>query len=58
MSFFNIFCDFQGVEDEDRQWNEKADDEDEFDIPYSFVANKLIPENNSDDITLPSTVSH
>ncbi|VVC43556.1 Hypothetical protein CINCED_3A010011 [Cinara cedri] len=43
------------IDDEDRQWNDKPDEEDDFDIPYSFVPNKQILSENNSDITLPST---
>lgn len=56
-SLFNNFYGFQGIEDEDRQWNEKPDDEEEFDMPYSFVSNKKLVLKSNRDITLPSTVS-
>lgn len=55
--YITCFC-LQSVEDEDRHWNEKPDDEDEFDnMPYSFVPNKQILSGNDKDITLPLVVS-
>ncbi|XP_025424986.1 uncharacterized protein LOC112693929 isoform X1 [Sipha flava] len=46
-----------GVEDEERQWNEKPEEEEELlphALPYSFLPKKVVSENNSD-ITLPTT---
>lgn len=49
---------FKVVEDEDRHWNEKPEDEDEYEVsPYTFVPNKQRLAENNGDITLPSTVS-
>lgn len=56
-NYLSFFFHFQGIEDEDRQWNEKLDDEDEYEIPYSFVPKKTVLSKNNRDITLPSTVS-
>lgn len=45
-----------GVEDEDKRWNEKPDDEDEFEMPYAFVSRQQILTEHNKDITLPTTV--
>ncbi|XP_060859069.1 uncharacterized protein LOC132936367 [Metopolophium dirhodum] len=40
---------------EDKNINKKPDDEDEFEMPYSFIPKKKVQSENNKDITLPKT---